>query len=357
MKKKIKFNSQTLRFLSQVFFLIIVLWIGVQFTFFIKWLNSNGFANYYPRPAGVEGFLPISSLMSLYYFVLSGKIHPFHPAGLFIFIAILSVSFLFGKSFCSWICPIGTISEWIGDFGEKLTKKIFRRKIVLPRWLDYPLRSLKYLLLAFFLYSIFGMSQEALKSFLDSPYNLFADIKLYKFFADISLFSLKVIIVLFVLSIFIRNFWCRYLCPYGALLGIISFLSPNKIKRDENTCIDCELCTKACPANIKVHKVKTVISDECTTCLNCVEACPVKGALSLQTLPVQKEVKPKLVAISILAIYFLITGAAKLSGMWRNKISEQTYLEYYKEINLINHNFSPVQTSNKKQVKQTKGEL
>ncbi len=357
MLKKSKINSQTLRFLSQTFFLILVIWIGIQFGFFVKWLGSNGITDYYPRPAGVEGFLPISSLMSLYYFILSGNIHPFHPAGLFIFIAILTVSFLFGKSFCSWICPIGTISEWIGDFGEKINLKLFKRKLVLPRYLDYPLRSLKYLLLAFFLYSIFSMNLQALKAFLDSPYNLFADIKLYNFFVNISLFSLKVLIALFVLSVFIRNFWCRYLCPYGALLGIISIFSPGKIKRNPDACIDCELCTRACPSNIKVHKVKTVISDECSTCLSCVEACPVKDALNLKALPLKKKINPGLAGVLIIVIYFLITGLAKIGGEWKNSIPEKVYLEYYKEINLINHNFSPIRTSEENPTKKTKGAL
>jgi len=357
MKKPKKINSQKLRLISQSIFLISVIWIGVQFALFVNWLNTNGNAPYYSRPPGVEGFLPISSLMSFYYFILSGKIHPFHPAGLFIFIAILTVSFIFGKAFCSWICPIGTISEWIGDFGEIVIKKITGKKLILPRWLDYPLRSLKYFLLLFFLYSIFSMNVGELKTFLDSPYNLFADIKLYNFFANISLFSLKVIVFLFVLSIFVRNFWCRYLCPYGALLGVISLFSPNKIKRNAKVCTDCKLCTQACPANIKVHKMEKVISDECSTCMSCVEACPVKGALSLQTVPLKKEIRPAVVGVAILVIYFLIVGAAKFGGSWQNKISRKVYLEYYKEINLINHNFNPVKTSGEKQVKQTKGEL
>ena len=281
---------QKYRLYVQLFFAIIVLWIGVEFYLFTTFLESGGNSTFYERPPGVEAFLPISSMMSLYYFFLSGNIHPAHPAGLVIFIAILAISFVFGKSFCSWVCPIGFISESLGDFGEKIQKKLFKKRIQMPKVLDYPLRSLKYLLLGFFVNAIFlSMTAVALKYFLDSPYNIISDVKMYYFFANISQFSLIVIAVLMLLSIVFRNFWCRYLCPYGALLGIFSLLSPLKIKRNKESCIDCNLCAKACPSFIKVDKVSTVISDECSTCMSCVDACPVKNTLELKPILVIKN--------------------------------------------------------------------
>jgi len=128
---------------------LICIWIGVEFYYFVRYLETAGLEGSAYRPPGDEGFLPISSLMSLYHFFITGEIHQAHPAGFFILAGAIIVSFVFGKSFCSWICPVGLLSEYLGDFGEK----IFGRKIKLPKWLDYPLRSLKYLLLAFFVYS------------------------------------------------------------------------------------------------------------------------------------------------------------------------------------------------------------
>ncbi|MCF8432071.1 MAG: 4Fe-4S binding protein, partial [Melioribacteraceae bacterium] len=265
-------SIQLYRSITQILFILICIWIGIEFYLFTKFIESPGSAVFVERPPGAEAFLPISALMSVYYFIQTGIIHDAHPAGFFILIAVIAVSLVFGKSFCSWICPIGTLSEYIADFGDKIQKKLFKKVYRLPRWLDYPLRSLKYLLLGFFVYSIFfTMSTIALRMFLDSPYNLVADVKMWYFFADISKTSLIVISVLFFLSIFIRNFWCRFLCPYGALLGIFSLLSPQKITRDPISCIDCALCAKACPSNIKVDKVKTVFSDECSTCMSCVD--------------------------------------------------------------------------------------
>lgn len=328
---------QKYRFYTQLLFVAISIWIGVEFYFFVEFLKSGTGTNFY-RPAGVEAFLPISALMSIYYFILTGTIHPAHPAGFFILLGVISVSFIFGKSFCSWICPIGFISETVGDFGEKIYKKLFKRTLYIPRFLDYILRSLKYLLLGFFVFSIFfSMTVFSLKMFLDSPYNLVADVKMYLFFANISAFSLYVISFLFIASIFIRNFWCRYLCPYGALLGIISFFSPTRIKRNTETCIDCSLCSKACPSRIKVDKVKTVISDECSMCLSCVDACPVKDTLIVKDRLTNKKLTKKNIAIGIVVIYFIIVGAGMLTGNWNNNITAEEYKEHYKNINMLGH--------------------
>ncbi len=325
---------QKYRFTIQLTFALLCVWIGVEFFLFAKFLESGGTAAYHQRPPGVDGFLPISSLMSIYYFLLTGTVHNVHPAGFFIFVGIVAVSFVFGKSFCSWLCPIGFLSELIGDFGEKL----FRRKIRVPKFLDYPLRSLKYLILAFFAYSIFmGMDALTLKLFLDSPYNIVADMKLYYFFVDITRFSIIVLSVLFLFSIVIRNFWCRYLCPYGALLGIFSLLSPNKIKRNTSSCIDCGLCAKVCPSAIKVDKVKIVISDECTTCMNCVDTCPVTDTLFLQPVKSKMVINKKVVVAGVAAIFMIVTAGGILLGKWQNSISKEEYLLLHRNIERIGH--------------------
>lgn len=330
-------SIQDIRFIVQVVFAILYIWIGIEFSKFISYLESNGTLAFHQRPPGVEGFLPISALMSVIYFIRTGQVQDVHPAGFFIFLAIVGVSFAFGKAFCSWICPVGFVSELIGDFGEKFWKRIFKRKFILPKFFDYPLRAVKYLLLAFFAFAIFSMTETALAIFLGSRYNIAADIKMYYFFADISRFSLIVIGILFLLSVVIRNFWCRYLCPYGALLGLIGLISPNKIKRDTVSCIDCGLCAKACPSNIKVDKVITVRSDECTSCLSCVDACPVANTLEVKNVIVGKKVSKKIIAIGVVLIFIAITGIGMLTGNWRNKISNEEYISVHKKLDAIGH--------------------
>lgn len=334
---------QKARLVVQSAFALLCIWIGVEFYFFIKFLETNGQSTFINRPPGVEGFLPISSLMSLYQLILTGTIHPYHPAGLFILSAIILLSLVFGKAFCSWLCPVGFISEALGDLGEK----IFGRKIKIPKLLDYPLRSLKYLLLLFFVYSIFFlMSKAALEEFLNSPYNLLSDVKMYYFFADISRFSLIVVSALFLLSILIRNFWCRFLCPYGALLGIASLISPNKIKRNEDSCIRCARCAKACPSFIKVDNIKSVVSDECTSCMNCVDACPVANTLELKFTPTKKIISTKWVAIGVVGIFMAVTGFAIITGNWQNNIPVEEYINYQKNIHGFGHPTSTTDIEN-----------
>jgi polyferredoxin len=214
-----------------------------------------------------------------------------------------------------------------------LGKKLFKRDFNTPRWLDYPLRSLKYLLLFFFAYAIFQMDVMSLATFIYSPYNKVADIKMYQFFADISTFALWTIIVLMLLSVVIKNFWCRFLCPYGALLGITGWLSPLKVTRNKSTCVDCELCTKACPSNIKVHKANRVWSDECISCMLCVEACPVKSTLDVRVSAKSRTAVPNWVLGSLVAgVFVAVTGLAILTGNWQNGISKEEYRHRFQNL-------------------------
>jgi polyferredoxin len=243
---------------------------------------------------------------------------------------------LLKKSFCSWLCPIGTLSESLWMLGEK----IFGRTLTIPRWLDYPFRSLKYLLLAFFTWAIWDMDAAALGAFIHSPYNKMADVKMYLFFANISQFALWTIVGLMAFSVVIKNFWCRFLCPYGALLGMLSWLSPVKITRTRETCIDCELCTRACPARIPVHKLTRIRSDECTACMECVQACPVRDTLEMRVAAKTPAIPATVMAALVVGLFVAVTGMAMLTGHWRNSISQEEYQRRFKEINspLYQHN-------------------
>jgi len=213
-----------------------------------------------------------------------------------------------------------------------LGRRIFKKNLSFPRWLDYPLRSLKYLLLFFFVYSIGTMDVAELAAFIYSPYNKVADIKMYVFFAQMSGLALGTILALVLLSIAIKNFWCRYLCPYGALLGMFSWLSPLKITRNKETCVDCELCTKACPANIPVHTIGRVWSDECTSCLECVEACPVKSTLDVRLSARHRPVPNWVLGSLVVGVFVALTGLAMLSGHWQNNISKDEYQRRFQQL-------------------------
>ena len=314
-------HIQTYRKIVQYLFLAVTLLIGVQFGIFVSQLEK-GILPSMTRPPGIEAFLPISSLISFKYWLLTGIFNPIHPSGLIIFLVILSTAILLKRGFCSWVCPIGLLTEYL----NRLHRFIFRKDIRIPRWLDYPLRSLKYLLLFFFLWAIMiQMNVRDLDHFIYSPYNMVADIKMLHFFTNISALAFWVLVALLVLSILVRNFWCRYLCPYGALLGGLSFVSIFKIHRNEDTCTQCHQCTRACPVDIKVHKTTGVISDECHACLKCVAVCPEKDTLYISSAKRSGILKPLLYAAIICLIFMGGSIIGRLTGHWQTSISSYEY--------------------------------
>lgn len=323
-----EFSTRRFRFWAQLFSLAVILWIGVQFVFFVRYIEGRG--PEIGRPPGVEGFLPISGLLSIRDWIQSGHLNPIHPASAVILLVIVAVAFFFKKGFCGWVCPVGFISEMIATVGDRLTG----RRLKLPRLLDWPLRSLKYLLLAFFVYVIFwSMSSAQVSDFIASPYNKIADVKMLRFFTEIDLFALSTIAVLFVVSIFLRGFWCRYLCPYGALLGLFSLAGPAKIKRDPSRCINCGKCARACPSFIKVDRITQVVSDECTGCLDCVDVCPVAGALEPRLPGRRKKISKRAWAYAMVVVFWGALAIFALFGPWGNNITTEEYRYHLEHMN------------------------
>lgn len=307
---------QSRRHQLQLAIFVITVLIGVQFFFYV-WQATGKAAVTIPRPPGVEGFLPIGALMAWKRFFLTGQWDSVHPAAMVLlgFAALLSL--LLRKSFCSWFCPVGTLSEWLWKLGQTVWGKNYR----LPPWLDYPLRSVKYLLLGFFVYIIVGMSASQVSQFLHTPYYIIADVKMLHFFTRMSLTTAVVLAILTIASVFMKNFWCRYACPYGALMGLIALLSPTHIRRDVDRCTQCKQCSKTCPSHIQVHTHQRVINPECTGCMDCILVCPVPETLALQTW----AIKPKAWSVPALAVaIILLFGGtylgARLTGHWQTRV-------------------------------------
>ena len=316
------FNQRTkLRNFIQIIFALITLYIGVKFILFVNNALNPGALPKVSRPAGVEAFLPISALVSFKAWLSTGVFDKIHPAGLIIFLAAVVLSLLFKKAFCAWLCPFGTLSEGLA----KLGKFFFGRNFKVPRILDYLLRSLKYLLLSFFFFIVvFGMSGDQAAEFLQSPYNMIADVKMLQFFQSLSGIAFLALGTILLLSILVENFWCRYLCPYGALMGLISFVSPWKVTRNQDSCLECGACTVACPNRIEVAKAARVWSPECNGCQNCINSCPAENALAFKS-RVGLTLSPKLVALCVVITWLMFVVVAKLTGHWETAITSDMY--------------------------------
>jgi len=332
--------SQNLRRSYQVAFLILNVWLGTQFYVWVRHFETGGQSAYVTRPAGVEGWLPIAGMMNLKYFLVTGRVPALHPAAMFLLITFLSIALLFRKAFCSWLCPVGTVSEYLGELGRRL----FGRNFPLARWADIALRGLKYLLLGFFVWAVSSMPANAIAAFMRSPYGIVADVKMLNFFRFIGQTGLIVLGALLLASVLVQNFWCRYLCPYGALLGITSLFSPMRIRRNTTTCIDCAKCAKACPSALPVDKLVTINSAECTGCLACVAVCPAEGALQMSLPQMIAARAPKAgrmptwaFAAGVAMLFFGIVGLAKTEGYWKSDIPQAVYRQIVPHANEASH--------------------
>jgi len=325
-------HSQALRRSFQAAFLLLNVWIGFQFYFFVRYYETGGRTILVSRPAGVEGWLPIASLMNLKVLLLTGALPRLHPAGMFLLISFLAMSWLLRKSFCSWLCPAGTVSEYLWRLGKQTFGRTFR----IPRRLDIGLRSLKHILLGLFLYAVGSMSAAAIRVFLEGPYGVVDDVKMLDFFRYLGVTGAMILAVLCLASVFVQNFWCRYLCPYGALLGLVSLASPLRIRRVESHCIDCGKCARVCASALPVDRLVTIRSAECTACLECVAACPAAGALSMSG-PRRLRVPAWAVAAGVALLFLGVTGYAQWTGHWRTDLPARIYFDLIPNAGQISH--------------------
>ena len=313
------------RLLVQVAFAATCLVIGFQLSRFYLAAKAGELPLPH-RPPGAEGFLPISGLMGILDWIYQGTLNRIHPAATILVILVLLSALLLRKSFCSWVCPVGLISETLARLG----RKIFGRNFLVWRWLDRTLQSLKYLILGFFVWAIFTMSAASLQAFIQSPYNKVADVKMGLFFVNLTWVGITVMIGLTVGSVFIQGFWCRYLCPYGALLGLFSWMSPVRIRRTAESCIDCSLCDQACMARLPISELSVVRSVECTGCVDCLAVCPVNSTLELVAGPRRMGIPTY--AAAVVLLFLLGTTVARFTGHWQNDIGDQEYVERFQEM-------------------------
>lgn len=324
-----------IRYAVQVFFLLVTLFAGWQFYHFVLHFEDPS-RPFVQRPPSVDAFLPIGALMAFKFFAVTGIVEPLHPSGLVLFIAITGVSLALKKGFCGWICPVGTLSQYVWMIGEK----VFRRNFRVEQYTDIGLRAIKYALFAFFFVAIvIAMGSNWILMFFGTDYYKVADVKMLKFFTDMTALTFWILVALGILSLLYKNFWCRYLCPYGALLGLLSRWSPVKVRRNEEKCVHCHACTKHCPTLIDVEKKDVIKSAECFGCMTCVSRCPAPGALDM-TVKTGKKVsllKPVLYPILLVALFYLIIGIGVLAGKWHSQIPYEEYQRLVPQVDQLRH--------------------
>jgi|Deesub1362A_J573_1020465.scaffolds.fasta_scaffold10107_3 polyferredoxin len=182
---------------------------------------------------------------------------------LVLFLIPTVVALFAGRIFCGWVCPLGAVQEVLGIWS--------RKKELVPKAVDRPLRYLKYaLLLGLVILAILGIR------FHWALYDPFKVI----FTGSGTWIAIGLAAFFGMLSLLIYRPWCRYACPLGAVLALATEAGTSKVKANPARCAGCGLCAKACPLGaIEIKEGKARLTRECIRCGDCALACR-KGALS-----------------------------------------------------------------------------
>ena len=241
-----------------------------------KTLSDAGIAFLPWEGVSLHAICPFGGVETFYQLIATGGfVQKIHASAVVLMGIIMLITVLFGPVLCGWFCPLGSLQEWIGKLGKKIFKKRYNNMI--PRKVDRVLRYLRYIVLALVLYAT-AVSAKLVFQSVDPYYALF-----HFYTGEVAAAALIVLGVTMVLSLFVERLWCKYACPYGALLGIFNLIRVFVIRRKASTCIDCKACDCACPMNIRVSTAGTVRDHQCISCMICTSeaACPVDDTVCL----------------------------------------------------------------------------
>ena len=228
--------------------------------------------------ASLHAVCPFGGVVTIYQFATVGTfVQKIHQSSFVLMIISFLLAILFGPVFCGWVCPLGTIQEFVSGFGRKHFRKRFNHFI--PYKVDVYLRYLRYVVLAWVLYMTAVTGKLIFAEY--DPY--FA---LFNFWtSEVAIIGLSILAVTLVGSFFVERPWCKYACPYGAVLGITNLFRVFSIRRNQTTCKADGACSILCPMNIPVDS-KTIVRDhQCISCMECTSeaVCPVKATVQFST--------------------------------------------------------------------------
>lgn len=224
--------------------------------------------------SGVEKYCPFGGFETAWSFVTRRSFScATGELNLALFLALLGLTVLARKAFCSWVCPVGTVNEWI----FALSRRLPWRLPLNPRpGVDSALRWLRLPVLGVILFFTWRTGELVFRGY-DPYYILFS-----AHGHEVKLWSYAILAAVLGAAFLVPMAWCRYLCPLGVTLWPLSALGRLRLRRIESSCTGCGACTRVCPHGIPVAKVVEVQSGECTLCLECVESCPAAGTIELR---------------------------------------------------------------------------
>jgi polyferredoxin len=264
-----------LRTVIQMFFFALVAAIAFNHTLFEKAADGQMFA-FLPF-ASVHAICPFGGVENIYYHFTTGAMLPkIQESSGMLMMIVFAMTILFGPVFCGWVCPFGSIQEWVGKIGKWIFKRRYNHFI--PYKFDKYLRYARYLVLAWVIYMTATTATLFFANY--DPYFL-----MFHFWTgEVAIGGIVFLVVTLLASLIVERPWCKYACPYGAVLGVFNLFSIFRIKRVEATCTACKLCTRNCPMNIPVHQLKEVRDHQCIGCMECTSdaVCPAGDTVTFK---------------------------------------------------------------------------
>lgn len=253
--------------------------------------------------SAAERWCPFGGIETLHSYLTRGQLLcSLAVSNLYALAGVVLMTILLRRAFCSHLCPIGTITEFVGIAAKKLHLPTLR----VPKAIDRVLSMLKYAVLAIILYFTWKAGELVFRT-ADPCYALIS-----RHGSDITFWAYVVSGVILVASLFFTVPFCRWLCPLAAILNPLSRFAPTHVVRSDATCSHCNACSRVCPYAIDVARMDRITAARCTSCLNCVRACPSaasQGTLSWQFDTTRQSRRlPKWLPTLLIAV--IVTGVA-----------------------------------------------
>ena len=243
--------------------------------------------------ASAEAFCPFGGIETAWTWITTGRTTAHvHLSNIVLGVGVVAMAVVGRGFFCGWLCPLGSIQEWI----HRSARALVRRSAVLRRvthrigarlsWLHRVDRVLRYGRYVVLVWAVGGTAIGGVLVFRDAdPWNALLTV------TEIQLgIGAIVLATTMVLSLFVERPWCRYACPLGAVVGLVGKSSPVAVQRESASCNACGSCTTACPMDLEVHTATRVTGTQCIGCLECVAACPHADALDVTfSLPLRRH--------------------------------------------------------------------